>query len=285
MRTVLYTLLFGLLSCSASPVESDNDNDHEDPTAPDGWETVWSDEFDQDGLLPDPNKWSYDVGGHGWGNQELQYYTESRPQNARVANGVLTIEARREPFEGMEYTSARLVTKGKGDWRYGRFDIRARLPSGRGTWPAIWMLASQDVYGDGYWPHNGEIDIMEHVGYDPDVIHATVHTLAYNHMIGTQKGATTRVPTARSDFNVYRVEWDPDEIRAYVNDRHYFIFPNERMNDSSAGFQEWPFDKPFHLILNIAVGGSWGGAQGVDETIWPQKMEVDYVRVYKRADE
>ena len=180
------------------------------------WRLVWSDEFDYTGL-PDSSRWSYDVGGHGWGNGEEQFYTRERTQNARVEDGVLTIEARREYKEGRPYTSARLVTKGKGDWTYGRFEVRARLPSGRGTWPAIWMLASHNTYGQNYWPDNGEIDIMEHVGYDPDVVHATIHTLAFNHTMGTQRGAQLRVPKAREAFHTYSVEWTPEEIRGYVD--------------------------------------------------------------------
>jgi beta-glucanase (GH16 family) len=244
------------------------------------WQLVWSEEFDYEGL-PDPKKWSYDVGGHGWGNRELQYYTESRRENARVENGHLVIEARREKWEGRDYTSARLVTKGKGDWTYGRIEVSAKLPSGRGTWPAIWMLPSHRSYGDGGWPDNGEIDIMEHVGFDPDVIHATVHTKAYYHSIGTQKGDKVKVATARSGFNVYAVEWTPEEIRGYVNELHYFTFRNERLADPKNDYKQWPFDKPFHLLLNVAVGGGWGGAKGIDDSIWPQRMEVDYVRVYK----
>lgn len=240
------------------------------------WQVVWSDEFDYAGL-PDPAKWSYDVGGHGWGNKELQYYTEGRKENARVENGLLVIEARRDQWEGHEYTSARLVSKGKGEWTYGRVEVRAKLPSGRGTWPAIWMLPSGKEYGG--WPSSGEIDIMEHVGFDPDVIYGSVHTKLYNHSISTQKSASLKVPTARSGFNVYVVEWTPEEIRIFVNDQNYFTFKNERLTNPAADYQQWPFDKPFHLLLNIAVGGTWGGAQGVDATIWPRRMEIDYVRV------
>ena len=247
------------------------------------WRLVWSDEFDYMGL-PDSSRWSYDVGGHGWGNGEEQFYTRERTQNARVKDGVLTIEARREYKEGRPYTSARLVTKGKGDWTYGRFEVRARLPSGRGTWPAIWMLASHNTYGQNYWPDNGEIDIMEHVGYDPDVVHATIHTLAFNHTMGTQRGAQLRVPKSREAFHTYRVEWTPEEIRGYVDTTHYYTFKNQRLSNKQANFRQWPFDRPFHLILNLAVGGMWGGAQGIDHAIWPQKMEVDYVRVYKADD-
>ena len=242
------------------------------------WKLVWVDEFDYTGL-PDPQKWGYDVGGHGWGNKELQFYTERREENARVENGHLIIEARKDGWEGHKYTSARLVTKGKGDWKYGRIEVRAKLPSGLGTWPAIWMLPTRWEYGS--WPSSGEIDIMEHVGFDPDVIHASIHTQSYNHTINTQKTATLKVPTARSEFNVYAIEWSPQEIRAFVNNRHYFTFKNERLTNPSADFKQWPFDKEFHLLLNIAVGGTWGGARGVDDRIWPQRMEIDYVRVYQ----
>lgn len=264
-------LLLVAVACSQQPAKQ--------PAKP-SWQLVWSDEFDYNGL-PDAAKWGYDTGGHGWGNKELQTYTDKRLENARIENGVLIIEARRDGAEPNPYTSARLVTKNKGEWTYGRFEVRAKLPSGRGTWPAIWMLPTQQSYGQSYWPDNGEIDIMEHVGSDPDVIHFSAHTKAYYHSIGTQKTGKTRIDSARSDFNVYAVEWTPQEIRWYVNDREYFKFSNERLSNPAADYQQWPFDKPFHLLLNIAVGGTWGGGQGVDDSIWPQRMEVDYVRVYK----
>ncbi|CAM3220804.1 glycoside hydrolase family 16 protein [Rhodothermus bifroesti] len=246
------------------------------------WELVWSDEFDYSGL-PDPQKWDYDVGGHGWGNREAQYYTRARLENARVENGLLVIEARREaePYQGHSFTSARLVTRGKASWTYARVEVRAQLPSGRGTWPAIWMLPDRQTYGSAYWPDNGEIDIMEHVGFDPDVVHASIHTQAYNHIQGTQKTARIHVPTARTAFHVYAVEWTPEAIRAFVDDSLYFTFPNERLTRSGADWRQWPFDQPFHLILNIAVGGNWGGMQGIDSTAFPARMLVDYVRVYR----
>ena len=259
------TLLYSPLS---NPADSDSARSR----------LVWADEFDYTGL-PDEKKWSYDVGGHGWGNKELQFYTDRRKENARVENGSLIIEARRDNWEGHEYTSARLVSKRKGDWTYGRIEARAKLPTGKGVWPAIWMLPTEWKYGS--WPASGEIDIMEQVGYEPQVIHASVHTKAYNHVIGTHKTATTTVETATTGFNVYAVEWTREEIRAYVNDRHYFTFKNERLTNTSADSRHWPFDQPFHLLLNIAVGGNWGGARGVDQTIWPQRMEIDYVRVYE----
>jgi beta-glucanase (GH16 family) len=242
------------------------------------WRLVWSDEFDYAGL-PDPKKWDYDVGGKGWGNKESQFYTARRKENARVENGHLIIEARRERWQENEYTSARLVTRNKGDWTYGRFEVRAKLPSGRGTWPAIWMLSTGWTYGG--WPSSGEIDIMEEVGFDPDVVHASVHTSAYNHTINTQKTARIKVPNSRNEFNVYAVEWSPEEIRGFVNDQHYFTFRNERLTNPAADYRQWPFDKPFHLLLNLAVGGTWGGQQGVDPAIWPQRLVIDYVRVYE----
>jgi beta-glucanase (GH16 family) len=244
--------------------------------APGECELVWADEFDAAGL-PDTAKWRYDEGGHGWGNQELQYYTEAREENARVEDGRLIIEAWKEPHRGSEYTSARLLSR--PEWTYGRFEVRAKLPSGRGTWPAIWMLPDLERYGG--WPMGGEIDIMEHVGFNPDVVHASVHTKAYYHSIGTQKTATIDVANARSDFNTYAVDWTPEEIRAYVNDRHYFTFKNEKLENSEADARHWPFDHPFHYVLNVAVGGSWGGQQGVDPNIWPQRMEIDFVRTYQ----
>ena len=238
------------------------------------WELVWSDEFETEGL-PDPARWSYDVGGDGWGNQELQYYTENRTENARIEGGVLIIEAHKEPFKGNQYTSARLVSRGKGDWAYGRIEVRAKLPSGRGTWPAIWMLPTDWIYGDGGWPDNGEIDIMEHVGHDPGRIHGTVHTHAYNQILGTQKGSSIPISTATEAFHVYAIEWTPLQIDFSVDDTIFFRYFNE-----GTGWTTWPFDHPFHLLLNLAIGGTWGGAEGVDDTIFPTRLEVDYVRVY-----
>ena len=249
-------------------------------TGVDGWRLVWQDEFDTAGL-PDPAKWYYDTGGTGWGNNELQFYTEQRLENARVENGRLIVEARRERWQNRDYTSARLNTR--PGWTYGRIEVRAKLPSGRGTWPAIWMLPVEWTYGKGGWPDNGEIDIMEHVGFDPDVIHASIHTQAYNHVAGTQKSAQVAVPGARDSFHVYTVEWTDREIRAQVDGRSYFTFSNERLTNPQADYRQWPFDKNFRVLLNIAVGGNWGGQRGVDDSIWPQRMEVEYVRVYARA--
>lgn len=242
---------------------------------------VWSDEFENEGL-PDSTKWSYDIGNGcpdicGWGNNELQYYTQSNTKNSRVENGHLIIEAHKEDKDEMNYTSARLVTKNKGDWKYGRIEVKAKLPSGKGTWPAIWMLPTdRSTYGG--WPKCGEIDIMEHVGYSPDSLFGTIHTEAYNHTIGTQKGGSLEDKSLESDFHVYALDWSEDGMVWYMDNKQYFKFENEKMT-----YKEWPFDQQFHLILNIAVGGNWGGKFGVNEDIWPQRMEVDYVRVYQRS--
>lgn len=236
---------------------------------------VWSDEFDYSGL-PNAGKWAYDLGGSGWGNNELQYYTNSL-NNASVGNGMLTITVRKEAFGGREFTSARLVSKGKGDFLYGRFEVKAKLPSGKGTWPAIWMLPTDLAYGG--WPKSGEIDIMEQVGYDQNRVHVTVHTEAYNHGIKTQRGTNKIVDTSSSEFHLYRIDWTPNAITGYIDDQQMFEFLNE-----GKGSPVWPFDKKFHLLLNIAFGGNWGGAQGIDAAILPQKMDVDYVRVYKMIE-
>lgn len=238
------------------------------------WTLVWSDEFNTPGL-PDTARWSYDVGGNGWGNNELQYYTEGRSENARIEDTALIIELRKEKYSSNNYTSARLVTKSKGDWLYGRVEVRAKLPKGKGTWPAIWMLPTDWAYGG--WPSSGEIDIMEHVGYDQGIIHATVHTDALNHTKGTQVGKTIPVNDCSTQFHVYAVEWYPDRIDAFVDNVKYFTFINRK-----EGYTTWPFDKRFHLILNTAFGGSWGGAEGIDSTLESALFYVDYVRVYKQ---
>jgi beta-glucanase (GH16 family) len=285
MKTILIVIgVFAVLvysNCSKDPSKSNGDENGGPTQTVKDMNLVWNDEFNggDEPTIPDPSKWVYNVGGHGWGNDELQYYTERQLNNARVEEGKLIIEAHKETYEGNDYTSARLVTKSRGDWLYGRFEIKAKLPSGRGTWPAIWMLASQSSYGSGFWPDNGEIDIMEHVGYDPNQVHATVHNKSFNHMLGTHVGSSFTLPTAETQFHLYAIEWYEDRIDAYVDDTKFFTFEND-----GSGWEAWPFDKPFHLILNIAIGGSWGGARGVDDTIFPTRMEIDYVRVYQKTN-
>lgn len=239
---------------------------------------VWSDEFTVDGM-PDPKKWSYQIGDGcpdlcGWGNNELEYYTDSRKENARVQNGFLIIEAHKEKIESRDYSSAKLITKGKGDWTYGRIAIRAKLTKGKGVWPAIWMLPSDNTYG--HWPRTGEIDIMEFVGYIPDTIYGSIHTQSFNHILGTQTTSGVYDATVSQDFHEYAIQWDEKSITFYFDNKPY-----QRFENNGSGVDAWPFDKPFHLILNVAVGGNWGGKMGVDENIWPQKMLVDWVRVYQ----
>lgn len=240
------------------------------------WVLVWSDEFNNSGL-PDDRKWSYDVGGDGWGNNELQYYTAKRTENARIEDTALIIETRKESYSGKNYTSARLVSKNKGDWLYGKVEVRAKLPSGKGTWPAIWMLPTNREYGN--WPSSGEIDIMEHVGYDPGVIHATVHTEDLNHTKGTQVGESKKVDDCFTQYHVYSLEWYADHLDVFVDGIKYFTFDNR-----DKGFKTWPFDKRFYIILNTAFGGDWGGAMGIDTTITSAKFYIDYVRVFQMAE-
>lgn len=237
-------------------------------------QVIWGDEFSENGAL-NSDKWGFDIGGSGWGNNESQFYTD-RLENARVEDGNLVIEAKKETYQGSQYTSARVVSKDKGDFTYGRFEIRAKLPTGVGTWPAIWMLATKTKYGTQYWPDNGEIDIMEHVGFDQDVVHANIHTQAFNHSIGTNKGGKMNVPGAAEEFHVYAVNWLPESLVFEIDGVAYFGFPK----DNGFNWPQWPFDQDFHLLMNIAVGGSWGGLQGIDREAFPQKMVIDYVRVY-----
>ncbi|MCD9018983.1 glycoside hydrolase family 16 protein [Parachryseolinea silvisoli] len=235
---------------------------------------VWSDEFDTTGV-PDTTRWGYDLGNaNGWGNNEKQYYTRDA-RNARVENGKLIIEAHQDSIEGVPYSSARLVSKTKGDWTHGRVEVSARLPRGRGTWPAIWMLPTDWKYGG--WPASGEIDIMEHVGYDPAVIHGTIHCELYNHGKQTQKEGKITIADAQDTFHRYAIDWAKDKIDFYVDDTLYHTVVREPKDD----YKGWPFDERFHLLMNLAVGGNWGGKEGIDTTIWPQRMEVDYVRIYQ----
>lgn len=235
------------------------------------WQFTWSDEFDTAGL-PDTTKWNYEEGFIR--NNEAQNYMRARMENTRIENGTLIIEARRESEADSSITSASLITNGKKDFLYGRMEVKAKLPSGIGTWPAIWMLGNNiDEIG---WPDCGEIDIMENVGFDSDTIHANIHTKAYNHVIGTNKGNKIEVKAPYADFHVYAVEWFADSMNFFVDDQKYFSFQNEK-----TGNDAWPFDKPHYLILNIAIGGAWGGQKGIDYSIFPQQMVVDYVRYYE----
>lgn len=234
---------------------------------------VWAEEFDGDAVNTDD--WLFETGGSGWGNNELQYYTNG--DNASVKDGLLTIEMRKETVGGRDYTSTRMVTRGRQDFKYGKIDVYAKMPKNLGTWAAVWMMPTTSSYGG--WPNSGEIDILETVGYAPDMIYGTVHTADYNHKKGTQQGysSTLENPT---EFHLYTIEWLPDQIRYYVDGKYKFRFaPGLYLNCPNS--QQWPFDRSFYLILNSAVGGDWGGAQGVAETGWPDIMQVDYIHVYQ----
>ncbi len=221
--------------------------------------------------MPDSQKWAYEIGYIR--NQELQYYTENRYENARAENGNLIIEARKENYQGYAYTSASIHMK-EEQILYGRVEVRAKLPTGRGTWPAIWMLGTnmQDVG----WPASGEIDLMENVGFDPNQIHMSIHTPAYNHILGTAKTTSITVTNPSDTYHVYAIEWYKDRIDFFVDDAKVFTYEND-----GKGPDTWPFDKPQYLLINLAIGGSWGGEHGVDDSIFPQRFYVDYVRVYQ----
>jgi hypothetical protein len=237
-----------------------------------GWRLVWSDEFNGPGI--DGSKWSFEVQRQGWTNHELQSYT-SRPENARVEAGHLVIEARSDWYQGSQYSSARLKTQGHASWTYGRMEARMQLSGGWGTWPAFWMMPDDFSRG---WPACGEIDIMEEVGFDQDNVHATTHTRAFSSQTNNPRTSTTGVAGGvTTGYHVYAVEWFPDRLDFYVDDRKYYTSPNDNTGDDS-----WPFHKNFYILLNLAVGGDWGGQKGVDPSIWPRQMLVDYVRVYQR---
>ena len=239
---------------------------------------VWRDEFN--GRTLDTGKWKNDTAFNkkGWFNKEKQYY--SAGQNLRVAGGRLVMEARHETpsaapdWGGQNYTSARIFSTGPG-WTYGFYEVRAKLPCARGTWPAIWMLPTEMKK----WPDDGEIDIMEQVGAEPNLIYASLHTKLFNHTIKTQRSAQQPVPTSCTAFHVYQLDWRPDSITIGVDGRGILRV----LNDQPGGKGAWPFDTPYHLILNLAIGGNWAGAKGIDDAAMPQRMEVDYVRVWQAA--
>ena len=239
---------------------------------------IWSDEFDVDGS-PDSEKWTYSLGDGcpdicGWGNRERETYTNN-PENVRVEDGNLIIEAHQISAEDSTYSSTRIKSHNDGSWKYGYIEIKAKIPEGRGVWPALWMLPSDWKYGG--WPKSGEIDIMENVGYEPDNIHGTVHTAAFNHMTGTQVGNEKKIANTVSEFHTYAVDWTANNIDFIIDGEIYHSFAND-----GSGPDAWPFDQSFYVIMNVAVGGNWGGKHGIDRKIWPQRMVVDYVRVYKK---
>ncbi|WP_026376344.1 malectin domain-containing carbohydrate-binding protein [Aestuariibacter salexigens] len=260
---------------------------------PRDWQLVWSDEFDYEGK-PDESKWRYNIWPARKVNDEDQAYTD-RLKNARVEDGRLIIEAHKEQYDNAEYTSARLHNMGTGDFLYGKVDISVRVPAGQGTWAAAWMLPSDpfkyassceqgaDWQGSATcdaWPNSGEIDILEHVGYDMQRLHGTVHNKAYYWRNWQQRKASLEGRNVDEAFHEYSLEWTPDYIIILFNDVPYFYYKNE-----GTGWQAWPFDHPYHVILNLAIGGAWGRAGGpIDDSIFPVQMEVDYVRIYQLAE-
>jgi beta-glucanase (GH16 family) len=236
---------------------------------PQGWNLAWSDEFD--GTTIDPANWTYDIGGNGWGNVELEYYT-NRPENARLENGMLIIEARSEKYEGLPYTSARLKTQGLREFQYGRIEARMKLPSGQGIWPAFWMLGVGKS-----WPLGGEMDVLEYIGKTPDTVYQTVHGPGYSGAKGIGSHYVLTADKLKNDFRVYAIEWQPNEIRWYVDDQQVFKVTPDQIPSGA----QWVYDHPFYMILNLAVGGGWPGFPD-STTVFPQQLLVDYVRVYQK---
>lgn len=243
----------------------------------------WSDEFA--GPTLDRSKWNFDTARNkvGWFNGEVEYYAANRSENLRIEKGVLIIEARKDPgairrmpdWGGQRYSSAKITTQGKASFRYGFLEVRAKLPCAMGTWPAVWMLPEQRAT----WPSGGEIDIMEHVGSQPHVVHGTLHTELFNHALHNGRGAEFAVPTSCEAFHRYQLDWQPHSITIGVDNHAYM-----RVSDDQPGGRgAWPFDRPFYLILNLALGGSWAAPKGIDDEALPQRLEVDYVRVWRAA--
>jgi beta-glucanase (GH16 family) len=277
---LLLIFIFLLLLSLAIHCKKKNPTEYDDQkiAAPEGWEMVWNDEFD--GTAINTEKWSYEVNAQGGGNNELQYYT-NRAENSYIENGCLVIQALKEHYTGTEgtreYTSARLRTYRKGDWKYGRFDIKAKLPYGKGLWPAIWMMPSESKYGG--WAACGEIDIMELVGHEPNKVYGTLHYGGgWPNNASSGKSYSLSQGNFADDSHLFTIEWDTTQIRWYVDD--IFFQSQTQWYTANASYPA-PFDQYFYLILNVAVGGNWPGDPD-NTTVFPQKMIVDYVRVFKK---
>lgn len=265
---LLVMVLLAVLSTSCAV---DQAKEEEEATMSSEYELFWEDNFDTDGA-PDPDKWTYDLGtgSNGWGNRESQFYTK-RPENVQISNGTLKIIAKREDHEGSEFTSARLKTEGKFEFTYGKVEVRAKLPSGGGTWPAIWMLGADIATKS--WPACGEMDIMEHVGNNQNVVQSAVHSPSS--FGNTQNKGETKVDGVADDFHLYQLEWTAEELRFGVDGNNYYTYAPEVIDDET-----FPFRKDFFLILNVAMGGGLGGE--IDPVFRESTMEVDYVKVFKR---
>jgi len=275
---IIFIFSSALLSYCSKDDKTTNPKEDKVSLSIEGYNLVWNDEFD--GTEIDKTKWEHEVNGLGGGNNELQYYTDLS-ENSFVANGVLSIVARQEEYTGTDgkryYTSARMRALHKGDWKYGRFEIRAKLPYGQGLWPAIWMLPTEWIYGG--WPASGEIDIMELLGHETDKVYGTIHyggTPPNNVHSGNSYKLTSG--TFAGSYHVFRFDWEESEMRWYVDDK---LYSTQKTWYSNSFQYPAPFDELFHMILNVAVGGNWPGNPDLS-TQWPQKMEVDYVRVYQK---
>ncbi len=276
---ILLIVIINILCCKNidnQPIKPININRAIENYENEAWELVWSDEFNttnNSGI--DLSKWSFNTGGHGWGNHELQYYTD-RLDNAYIENGCLVIKANKEEYNNKEYTSARLVTKNKGDWLYGKIEIRAKLPYGQGIWPAFWMLPTDNYYGR--WPRSGEIDIMELLGNESEKVYGTlIYGKPYEASSNTYSLYNEK--TFSDDFHVFGMVWKPEGIYWYIDGQPFHYETNWYTSDKANEFPA-PFNTPFHLILNIAVGGSWPGRPD-ESTFFPQYMYIDYVHVYQ----
>jgi len=279
IRFLFLVLLTMSLSCKKNGTDTGKDQDNQIPAIP-GWDLVWNDEFKSTSI--NTTKWTFEVNAQGGGNNELQYYTD-RPVNAYIENEALVITALKETFTGVEgtrdFTSARLVTKNKGDWKYGRLDIRAKLPYGQGLWPAIWMMPAESVYG--VWAASGEIDIVELLGQEPNKVYGTLH-YGGQWPNNAHSGGFYVLPQSdfSKDFHLFTLEWDTTEFRWYVDGNHYLTQNN--WYTTNFPFPA-PFNQKFFLILNVAVGGNWPGSPDLS-TPFPQMLTVDYVRVYKKHE-
>jgi len=276
MKKVIFYLSVTILFTGCNFKNSSNTNENQSGKNNDGYKLVWQDEFNYSGL-PDSAKWSYDTAGNsaGWGNNEAQFYTVANIKNSHVEDDFLHITAIKEDVGDKKYTSTRLISS--ANWLYGKIEVNAKLPNGLGTWPAIWMMPGGWSFQDGNWPAVGEIDIMEHVGHDSGVIHASAHSKDYNWQVQTEKTGIITVPDVTEKFHSYILEWTPLEMKAFVDDSLYFEYKNEKLGET-----KWPYDKPYYLILNVAVGGAWGAQKGIDENAFPQTMQIDYVRIYQK---
>ena len=281
----LSLLLFIFFICCSDgkdePIQQEEENEEEEietevknsEFVPDGYTLNWNDEFNNSKVkMPDMSRWYYETGNHGWGNNEIQNYIAGKYELdtcALISGGILKIIAKKKYNQVLS-----IRMNSKKSWMYGYFEARLKLPQGRGTWPAFWMLPEDS----GIWPDGGEIDIMEEVGYRPNWVSSAIHCKAYNHSINTQKGGEQFVATAESDFHIYAVEWTYDYIRGFVDGKQHFEFQNDKQGKKDT----WPFNVAYYLKLNLAWGGNWGGSQGVDESKLPATYEIDYVRVYQK---